>query len=65
MRDKLEIDRLARYGFNNCYFILIINHSEAAWIGAHITQKGGSFSWMDGSDWGYANWDPGLIEFNI
>ena len=65
MRDKLEIDRLARYGFNNCYFILIINYSEAAWIGAHITQKGGSFSWMDGSDWGYANWDPGIIEFNI
>ena len=40
------------------------SHSEAAWIGAYISQVGGSFSWMDGSDWGYTNWDPGLNEFN-
>ena len=43
-------------------FILLLFFFKAAWIGAYITQKGGNFSWMDGSDWTYNNWDPGLTE---
>jgi len=30
-----------------------------AWIAGSITEEDGDFSWMDGSDWDFDNWDEG------